>query len=704
MQQRPKPYFGKPELRHLIDYDMDSIVSIAGMEQQHLAWCIGAVCGVRPSSLGTMRYHKDRFLRWRDIRITRDISPGRDFEGRFTVVITFQTLKGSMDHVDERTSQWAKLVLTVTSARSADNIPLSPSHRLLAILLRRELLQDYRSVDELFEGREYLIRIRSDALDQPIFFAGGSRALSTIGRPATATSFSTYLKNVASKAGYGESCTMYAWRRKAGTEVYRAVGLEKTRHFMAHRPGSNTFEKYYDEGEYDLDVTAIMMGEDHHAGASDLRAVSHPALFRCSLPTRGGFQERTFVAAFIKQDQEFQKLNGEGDVEGAYRLRLKLSRMGLQAFRDYYLKLHQQQFTIDQLEERKREFAQPSKLMSAVRLKATQIEEELGSVASNEIGNNKQAGDARDADELVEDDEFLDAEDEFEGFSDNENEVQRSANVQTDDMDGADGLEYSPAMAFLQQAKSFMVYLLEAKTTVGVLTKCDMCEEDESVSEQDKARLWASPKIGLHQRSSYHNGLSRWTRLANLRAEREGTFRCPFPDCVKTYKHFVALLKHARKDLKKTVMTPHRAAVLEAGFDDPDFCTASHTESHMKTRDAYEARRFHIAKRKEVEDLPSTRTRKQQVIDRDFLIGPNSIPQLIPFSKVPRTPKAEIAALSIQYIKYHGGDHTRLLTNQGLQQAKESLEAVARPKRGLEINFGFDQGMDAFKIAFRSPS
>ena len=45
-------YFGKLEVMDLIDYDMKHSKTLEVAEQQHLAWVLSWVCGLRPSSLG----------------------------------------------------------------------------------------------------------------------------------------------------------------------------------------------------------------------------------------------------------------------------------------------------------------------------------------------------------------------------------------------------------------------------------------------------------------------------------------------------------------------------------------------------------------------------------------------------------------------------------------------------------------------------
>ena len=73
-----KPYMGRLELAQLIDWDSLRSARPAITEVHHLSWCMANQCGIRPSSIAIPDAdHKDRFMRWKDVKITRSQAPGR---------------------------------------------------------------------------------------------------------------------------------------------------------------------------------------------------------------------------------------------------------------------------------------------------------------------------------------------------------------------------------------------------------------------------------------------------------------------------------------------------------------------------------------------------------------------------------------------------------------------------------------------------
>ncbi|KAI4217934.1 MAG: hypothetical protein LQ349_008949, partial [Xanthoria aureola] len=192
-QEYKKPYFGKAELQIMIDDDMSQpIVKIQYVEQQHLAWIFGCICGIRPGSLGTHDSDESQYLRWKDITIRREITSDGHFEGRFSACISFKCLKSRNIRV-HRPNRYQQLRLTVRSARSPDHIPFSLPHRLLTILIRRGLLRDISSVEELFNNELMNVAIKPEAMDYPVFLKSMSGQI-LLDSPLNTNGFSHYMK------------------------------------------------------------------------------------------------------------------------------------------------------------------------------------------------------------------------------------------------------------------------------------------------------------------------------------------------------------------------------------------------------------------------------------------------------------------------------------------------------------------------------
>lgn len=491
-----KPFFGRSELQIMLDDDMDRpdlVMEVA--EQQHLVWVLGCICGVRPSSLGHIDGAKDRYPRWKHVDIRREASENGQFDGRFTVTLLFRYLKGRNDD-PAVPNRFGQLRLTLTSARSPENIPFSIPHRLLTILLRRGLLKDYSSVEELFDGGLSNISIKPDALEQPMLFAVKARGFGLTDRPMRADSFSPYMSMVARRCGLGHG-TMYAWRNKAGTEVARAAGADKARYFLNHK-SDDTFEKHYDQGEYDLDVTAINIGEDHVAGAARMRDDSRPALYRATIPISGSAIERDFVESFVVRDNELSQMTRAGDVEGAYWRRKRLRRQASKAWVQYHEKLSRDTLTLEQVQAHRRELGSSSRLMSKVRESMrTDADEEEWQGLSDDPQDDVDLEDQLDIDMSGDDNATADGDSEAGvGPSPDRDDSFTSALERTVQVDSSDDIP------FRAQAKAFMEYLLEDRGHPSDKSRCSLCEADDTASEKSKNALYSKSALIRHQRGS----------------------------------------------------------------------------------------------------------------------------------------------------------------------------------------------------------
>lgn len=120
------------------------------------------------------------------------------------------------------------LRLTIKAPQNADNIPLSPAYRLLAIALKRRLLARYHSANDLLQGREVNILIADKFLNHPVFPALSAHGLKLdFTKAASAHSFTDYLKKRAEDAGF-ENATVYPFVAKPlPTSIEPQVDLQR---------------------------------------------------------------------------------------------------------------------------------------------------------------------------------------------------------------------------------------------------------------------------------------------------------------------------------------------------------------------------------------------------------------------------------------------------------------------------------------------
>lgn len=250
-----KSFFGRHELQFLIDQDMAATPNLEVAESHHLAWILACICGLRPGAIARSKHRPNCYLRWEHIMIRRDPYDRR----KFILKLTLPYMKGYQDLHKLEEGGDGSMEMVINPPQNPDNIPICPTYRLLIIAIRRGLLENYDTAKELLDDDRTNIRIKDEARHNLIFPSIKARGLEPdFSKPASVASLTTYLSQRATANGFAGNPSMYAIRRKAGTEVDRAEGRSTARRFLHHMPQSHVFEQSYEQGNYDLDVARIM--------------------------------------------------------------------------------------------------------------------------------------------------------------------------------------------------------------------------------------------------------------------------------------------------------------------------------------------------------------------------------------------------------------------------------------------------------------
>ena len=220
---------------------------------QKLLWLFGFFQGLRPSSIGRERDSPTRFMQWGQLQLFRDHVNGRP-TGRLLVKVKVVNLKTNKDF--EETEE--QLAFCTASPKESFNIQYSIPHRLILMLLRRRLLANHESLDSVFLGKEWELQIKAEAASRPVFFASRPAGVGLTGHSISAKRTSA---TVQVWAGLPTGSTFYAWRRMSSAVVDRALGRSVAKKFLGHSAGSHTFEEYHDEGLFDLNTVALLLGE-----------------------------------------------------------------------------------------------------------------------------------------------------------------------------------------------------------------------------------------------------------------------------------------------------------------------------------------------------------------------------------------------------------------------------------------------------------
>ncbi|KIV91937.1 hypothetical protein PV10_06424 [Exophiala mesophila] len=593
-QRSVKSYFGRLELAQLIDFDTLQSPYLPVTESHHLAWCLGCVCGIRPGSIGWSRHHKDQFLSFGDVEILR----GRD-PGEFHARINFRFLKGNRDSLEIETG----LKFAVNGATTTDLLPMSIPHRILVILLRRNGLKDHSTLESLLSGRERFISIKDEMLPKPVCRAGGPRGLSITEEALGADSMSQYLQQHAMQAGYPSNITMYAWRRKAGSQWSRTQGSEKAKAMMGHDTRSTTLEKYYDQGLFDTPVFELAMRGDTNLAAATLDEDSSEILMRMidNKRVKGAYLARR-VQEILEGNEEYEKAVEENNVRVINNIKRRAIKLASKILHDQQKKDHDATMTVEEFERRKETVADPTGLAQLIRERtrvamrggvvsvgvgmqpetsASAIVAAHGSTTQGaardpgarpagqppgrEIGHGagpatlgtprgpSMATDDPEFNELLQDqdltaDDLHDAEDDF-GAAD-QGEAGIPVDVDGQDQYG-DVVDETPE-AFATAVEVFMASLgqdrfVERDPSQELI--CELCAASPYVGDEFKEKIWTSKaKLLNHQLGREHSKHGEVMKKLKWNQDNsaDGKFHCPYAGCSATYTNINKLTEHIR--------------------------------------------------------------------------------------------------------------------------------------------------------------
>ncbi|KAI9644772.1 hypothetical protein NHQ30_006799, partial [Ciborinia camelliae] len=160
-----RTYIGLRELNKLIEDDLATTNNIEATEQHHVAWLFDYFCRL---SLGCLALESDDDkveLAWRNIKIRR--GPGE--EGFLTgrIIVDIELINLETDHDTNHVYN-----MTITSPEF--NPMLSLPHKLLTMLIRRKLLENYDTIESVMNSRVHDIILKDEAMNQPIFLSANT--------------------------------------------------------------------------------------------------------------------------------------------------------------------------------------------------------------------------------------------------------------------------------------------------------------------------------------------------------------------------------------------------------------------------------------------------------------------------------------------------------------------------------------------------
>lgn len=93
------------------------------------------------------------------------------------------------------------LTFTCNGPQDPEDVMFSIPHRILAILIDRNYLADYASMNELLNDNKFNIKIKDSAKDQPVVLATGAKGMGLLSTPASCDAISAYVQRRAMDYG-----------------------------------------------------------------------------------------------------------------------------------------------------------------------------------------------------------------------------------------------------------------------------------------------------------------------------------------------------------------------------------------------------------------------------------------------------------------------------------------------------------------------
>ncbi|KAM0420799.1 hypothetical protein ACHAPT_011460 [Fusarium lateritium] len=518
---------GTWELLMMMDFDMRETPCIELAECHHLAWVIGRVAAVRPGSLAMPSRQGDRhlpYLVWGDLDIQRT-----NVEGMFYVKMLIRNLKtNSVDpekEVDDKT-----LALSFHSPKGQMTFELSAPHRILTIALRRGVLSGIDTLNDLFRGREKNIIIKDEFKDKPVLLKGAPRGMSVQpDQPMPTGALTEYLKLRGRKTGITESITFYSIRRNTAQELHRKVGADTTRAIMAHDPHSIAMEKYYTADRTMLpDLTSLAIGDGDGIDNRQLDGSLAFSRLNQDQIRRVGPMLNVLFRELREIDDEYPH---DGDSKARKNRDRVLGRAALQSAMKDLADEQRRRITVDDSNllakdlqslggDFNRRILEQAKQYATGRPDASTDE---GDRALSAVGVDLER-------EFPEDEELPfeeDAEDQFRDQIERGEPVDAYPDELSKDVDIAEELSKVDYASAARAAMEIWLAVGTDESRFGTSQKqdamviCPLCQDDETVDDETKARLWVPSRLTRHMESEFHSGLKKFVRRAQNKAREE---------------------------------------------------------------------------------------------------------------------------------------------------------------------------------------
>ncbi|KAK0270754.1 hypothetical protein LTR35_011259 [Friedmanniomyces endolithicus] len=593
-QRVGKTWLGLPELRQLLDHEAFNNRCIKLSEQHQTVWCIARVTALRPGSVCPSGKHgRVDPLTWGDFEFHRGAQPGM-FDVRLTV--DRLDIKHPQDPTNAAAATYDRIAIRMPSPEPG-NLIFSPAHRLLVIALRRGLLKDIHTIDELLDFPGHVISIDVAHLHDIVFYGSKQKGEALdYSKPLMTQGLNDYLQRRGKAVGYTTGITWYSIRRRAATDMVHRIGMASTRIFLGHSPDSQLLERHYLNLTETLDQMGVLLEQPIAAdeGRLDWAPLALNKLTNANLQRTRGQALVQMTRRLILADPNPPKDTSPRSLKNYRRNARRIAEQQL-----FSLEAEKQRTTFSRADmDARLAGLRASNFADEVLRRAVEVVEAdgIGNGGSGRLEN--EAADAEDpegrlfvgGDQTGEDDSPAEPEEDL------ERAIARLGNDLPRDRDGAiiaaiedDNREMDVEDAtsdpvkdtsYRDLAKSMMELLLDNTLSTWAQTdrRCPMCLEDDTVGEAQRT----------HLRSHFHHPVSKWKRKVVLEFRRDGYLYCPYCEGAglgdaKRYKKMRELIRHIMGSGPLTTDAEHDKLKAADGWYDEDFAQADNLPVLAKT-------------------------------------------------------------------------------------------------------------------------
>lgn len=321
--------------------------------------------------------------------------------------------------------------------------------------------------------------------------------------------------------------------------------------------------------------------------------------------------------------------------------RRRLRRLARLALYEETEELRKHELTTDMLQKRKQQLRQPAALISILRQRAKKLahstaqdvrdflaepdqvesdlcdlDEELGTVSRN--GHDQEASmTGRSGGNLVDEPMAPMAEE-------SEESVHMTVNADPEVYGEVEQMGYS------DMVKVFIDYMLESRSSPTDSVQCDLSLEDDTISEEAKAKLYKPFKLTKHRNSNVNSKYKRFEQQMHQRRALSsiGKYECPYGDCSSVHSTFESFGRHLRRQKNRTCGPDetHLAGMAAEGWMDTDFCSDQHDPAYKRAKTEGYKRAQDFVDRPKLKELEQPRSAKSRTGDilNDVVLGPAS--------------------------------------------------------------------------------